>query len=681
MSVPAPWDPDAPLRIAYLTYRGKPHVGGQGVYTRHLTKALVDLGHHVEVLSGQPYPVLDERIPPRPAARAWTSSTTTTRAGSPPSGRSRPREDLLELAQFSTGTFSEPLAFSYRALRSLRPRVGEFDLVHDNQCLGYGILQLEKLIPTIVTLHHPITKDRRLEIDHAPNRRKRFSVGRWYSFVKMQGRVASRLPRIVVVSENSIRDIHDDMGVDYDRMRLVPVGVDPELFRPRPEIARVPGRLITTASADVALKGLSYLLEAMAKLRTEGDVSLTIIGKPKDGKSMDLIRSLGLVDHVRFVSGVTDEDIVELYAEAELAVVPSLYEGFSLPAIEAMVTGTALVATDGGALPEVTGRDGETVLACPAGDAGSACRDDRPRSRRRRAAGADRRGRAAAGPRPLDVATLRRADRRAVPGGAGDAGQPGEAAGQSRFGMLTVRSERLADLGLAARQPRARRRHRIRSPRLRARPPRHARRRARRRCRRGRRDAGHVEAMVDAGEIRRRAVRRRVARRCHAPAVRRCRVRRRDHVRGARARPRRHRRAGRDGAGADAGRRVRGDRAELAAGEDQLDAVRRVPRPGSPGRARADLLGDRAQGQAARGRPAPGRHAPRPRPAHAVLVAEVRGRCHRRRSSAGLAVPAVPRVGHRHPAALDAGRRTRAVAGDRQEPRAVRGQARTGSHP
>ena len=368
MSAPAPWDPDAPLRIAYLTYRGKPHVGGQGVYTRHLTKALADLGHHVEVLSGQPYPVLDERI--RLVQLPSLDIFNDHYPGRFPAfWEIQTREDLLELAQFSTGTFSEPLSFSYRALRSLRPRVGEFDLVHDNQCLGYGILQLEKLIPTLVTLHHPITKDRRLEMDHAPNWRKRFSVGRWYSFVKMQGRVASRLPRIVVVSENSIRDIHDDMGVDYDRMRLVPVGVDPDLFRPRPEIARVPGRLITTASADVALKGLSYLLEAMAKLRTEGDVSLTIIGKPKDGKSMDLIRSLGLVDHVRFVSGVTDEDIVELYAEAELAVVPSLYEGFSLPAIEAMVTGTALVATDGGALPEVTGRDGETVLACPAGDA------------------------------------------------------------------------------------------------------------------------------------------------------------------------------------------------------------------------------------------------------------------------------------------------------------------------
>ncbi|NCW49432.1 MAG: glycosyltransferase, partial [Actinobacteria bacterium] len=154
---------------------------------------------------------------------------------------------------------------------------------------------------------------------------------------RMQGKVASRMPRVVVVSENSIQDIHTDMGVELDRMRLVPVGVDPDLFRPLDDVSRRPGHLITTASADVALKGLAYLLEAMAKLRADGRVvTLTIIGRPKPGKSMDLIERYGLGE-----------------------------------AIEAMCSGTPLVATDGGALPEVTGADGETVFRCTAGDAGS----------------------------------------------------------------------------------------------------------------------------------------------------------------------------------------------------------------------------------------------------------------------------------------------------------------------
>ena len=363
-----PLDPNGPLRIAYLTYRGKPHVGGQGVYTRHLTKALVDLGHHVEVYAGQPYPILDPRIELHklPSLDIFNDLYP---GRFPAYWEIKSWPDAVEVLQFLKGTFGEPRAFSIRAHRALAKRVNDFDLVHDNQCLGYGIQDIEKLFPTIVTLHHPITKDRKLEMDHAPNFWKRRAIGRWYSFVNMQGKVASSMPRVVVVSENSINDIHEDMKVSMDRMRLVPVGVDPELFMPKPHIARKPGHLITTASADVALKGLSYLLEAMAKLRTEREVHLTIIGKPREGASMDLIRSLGLLDCISFVSGVTDERIVELYAESELAVVPSLYEGFSLPAIEAMSTGICLVATTGGALPEVTGRDGDTVLSCPAGDA------------------------------------------------------------------------------------------------------------------------------------------------------------------------------------------------------------------------------------------------------------------------------------------------------------------------
>ena len=362
------YDPNGPLRVAYLTYRGKPHVGGQGVYTRHLTKALADLGHAVEVFGGQPYPVLDDRIVMHklPSLDIFNDAYP---GRMPAYWEIKTWPDVVETARYMTGQFSEPLAFSKRALRTLTPRVNDFDLVHDNQCLGWDILKIEKIIPTIVTLHHPITKDRELEMSHAPSRWKRRSVGRWYSFVEMQGKVASKMPRIVVVSENSITDINKDMGVSRDRMRLVPVGVDPDLFKPQPNIAREPGRLITTASADVALKGLSYLLEAMALLRKDRDIRLTIIGKPRPGHSMDLIDSLGLRPHIDFVSGVTDERIVELYAEAELAVVPSLYEGFSLPAIEAMSTGICLVATDGGALPEVTGTHNETVLQCPAANA------------------------------------------------------------------------------------------------------------------------------------------------------------------------------------------------------------------------------------------------------------------------------------------------------------------------
>ena len=360
---------DEPLSIAYLTYRGKPHVGGQGVYTRHLTKALVDLGHHVEVLGGQPYPILDDRVPLHelPSLDIYNDHFPMRMPGI---WELKSLGDWVEVTAFSFGTFPEPLAFSVRAAQYLKGRVNDFDLVQDNQCLGYGLLAMERMgLPVLATIHHPITVDRRLEMEHAETRWQRLSKARWYAFTKMQTRVASRMPRIITVSQNSRDDIAADHEVPIDRLHVVPVGVDQNIFRPLPGVTRVPGRLITTASADVTMKGLRYLLEALAKLRTEREVSLVVIGREKEGgPSSRLLDELGLRDIVEFVTGVPEERIIELYSEAEVAVVPSLYEGFSLPAIEAMSCGVPLVATSGGALPEVVGADNDTALVVPPGD-------------------------------------------------------------------------------------------------------------------------------------------------------------------------------------------------------------------------------------------------------------------------------------------------------------------------
>jgi glycosyltransferase involved in cell wall biosynthesis len=370
--------PDDPLRIAYLTYRGKPHVGGQGVYTRHLTKALVDLGHHAEVLSGQPYPVLDPRVPlvELPSLDIYNDHFPMRMPGI---WELKDRWDWLEVTSFSSGTFPEPLAFSMRAWDHLRRRTGEFDLVQDNQCLGYGLLAMERSgLPVLGTIHHPITVDRRLEMEHAETRRQRFNKARWYAFTKMQTRVASRLRRVITVSRNSYDDICRDHLVSPDRLFVVPVGVDPDLFTPMADVERKPNRIISTASSDVAMKGQRYLLEALAlirKDRPELDLGLVLVGKLKEGSAAQrTIEHLGLGDAVEFVSGVSDERIVELYNESACAVVPSLYEGFSLPAIEAMSTACPLVATTGGAIPEVAGPDGETCFACEPGDAADLAR-------------------------------------------------------------------------------------------------------------------------------------------------------------------------------------------------------------------------------------------------------------------------------------------------------------------
>ena len=362
-----------PLRIALLTYRGKPHCGGQGVYTRQLSKALVELGHHVEVFSGQPYPELDGRVPlsQLPSLDIFNDHFPGRR---PAFWEIKTAADRLEVWATRLGVFSEPLAFSVRAWQELRRRADDFDLVHDNQSLGYGLWGIQRAgLPIIATIHHPITVDRRLEMAQAKTRQERFGKKRWYSFTRMQTRVARRLPRVLTVSASSRTDICRDHRVSPDRIAVVPVGVDPDVFRPLPEVLRRDALLVTTASADVAMKGMAYLLEALAELRAGGrKAELTIIGRPRaDSPTLERIRLMGLSDAVRFVSDLSEAEIVNLYAEAAVAVVPSLYEGFSLPAIEAMSCAAPLVTTTGGALPEVVGPDGEAALLVPPGDAAS----------------------------------------------------------------------------------------------------------------------------------------------------------------------------------------------------------------------------------------------------------------------------------------------------------------------
>jgi len=356
--------------VAWLVYRGNPHCGGQGVYTRYVAREVAALGHHIEVLSGQPWPVLDD-----PAQLVQVPGLDLYRQPDPfrvPHLREfRDTVDAREFALMCTAGFPEPWAFSERAYRLLDTRREDFDLVHDNQSLGTGVLKMMRDgWPVTATIHHPITVDRELDLAHAEGFRRRLSLRRWYGFLRMQLKVAPRIPRVVTVSESSKRDIAAQMGVPAEHMTVVPIGVDESLFRPRPEITRVPGRLMTTASADVPLKGLTILLDALAKIRVERpDAHLVVIGRLKDGSAVPaLIESLGLDGAIEFVTGVTDERIVELYAEAEVAVVPSLYEGFSLPAAEAMACGVPVVATTGGALPEVVGQDGDCARTVAPGD-------------------------------------------------------------------------------------------------------------------------------------------------------------------------------------------------------------------------------------------------------------------------------------------------------------------------
>ncbi len=364
-----------PLRVAVLAYRGNPHSGGQGVYTRYLAVELRDLGHQVDVIAGPPYPEVEEdgitlhRLesmdlyrPERPfRPHRWPSS----------------KEDWLELGVMSTGAYCEPYGWSLRVDRWMKEHGHRYDVIHDNQCLGTGIARIAERQPVIATMHHPITVDKRLELEeHSPAWKhawRQVTLRRWYSFLRMQKRVSRQLPRILTVSQTSRRDIIEEIGVRPDRIDVVPVGVDANVFRPRPDIAKVPGRIHAVISSDVPLKGLAFLIEAVAKVRTEvPHAHLVVVGRQRPQDSgRRLVAKFGLEGAVTFTGSIPFERMLELYAEAEVAAVPSLYEGFSLPSVQAMASKIPLVCTRAGAIPEVAGTDGETALLVEPADPGA----------------------------------------------------------------------------------------------------------------------------------------------------------------------------------------------------------------------------------------------------------------------------------------------------------------------
>jgi glycosyltransferase involved in cell wall biosynthesis len=351
----------SPLRICLLSYRSNPHCGGQGVYLKNLSRALKDLGHFVEVVSGPPDPCLDNDIPVihMPCLDLYNPEDPFRIPGL--------KElcdpiNFLEWVGVSTTGFPEPFTFGLRASGYLRRKKHCYDIVHDNQSLSYGVWSISRFLPTIATIHHPITVDRDIDIRSGASFLYKFKQVRWYSFLGMQKRVARSFSRLITVSQSAKNDICRDFKISPDHLKVIPNGINTDLFRPIPEIKRQKNRFIVTNSADTPLKGLKFLLQAVADISKIRPVQLIVIGQPKKNSGiLTLVRRLGIDAFVTFTGRISDDAFVTQYAMATAAVVPSVYEGFGLPVGEAMAAGVPVISTTGGALPEVVGDAGILV--------------------------------------------------------------------------------------------------------------------------------------------------------------------------------------------------------------------------------------------------------------------------------------------------------------------------------
>ena len=354
------------MKIGLLSYRSNPFSGGQGIYVKHLSLALTKLGHQVDVISGPPYPDLHEDINliKIPSLNLFELEDNLRLRSFRPSF-------LFNLADFRewlgvlSGSFPEPYAFGKRVNIYLDKTSTDYDLIHDNQSLCYELINIQKEIPLVTTIHHPITRDRRLALEAAATWKERLSINRWHSFLRMQKKVAPQLNRIVCPSNQSKADVIEELKVNEENVDVVLNGIDLDSFNRDERVEKKPYRIITTASADVPLKGLKFLIEAMTEIIEEiPEAHLIVLGRAKkEGDIAKQISRLNLEEKISFRSGLSQSEVVSLYASSHICVIPSLYEGFGFGAGEAMACGLPLISTQSGGLKEVIGQDAVIIEA------------------------------------------------------------------------------------------------------------------------------------------------------------------------------------------------------------------------------------------------------------------------------------------------------------------------------
>jgi glycosyltransferase involved in cell wall biosynthesis len=347
------------MRICILSYRSYIYSGGQGIYLRYLSRAFTDLGHYVDIISGPPYPELDKGVNliKLPSLDLYSMSSLRRLFINPRKLNSYP--NLVEWLGTISGYFSEPLAFGMRVYNLLRHDQQQYDVIHDNQTMSYGVLKLRKLgYPIVETIHHPVTIDRDFAVKSASLKNK-IGLTRWYSFIGMQIKVARQLSHIITVSEMAREHIADVFNIPFEKLKVIYNGIDTEIFSPSKNVRRLDNRLLAVISRDTPVKGLRYLLEALAKLRQKYPLKLVVVGTTLgDGTTEKKIQGLGLEDRVSFTNQLDTTELIRQYRQATITVVPSIYEGFGLPAAEAMACGCPIISSTAGALPEVVGEAG-----------------------------------------------------------------------------------------------------------------------------------------------------------------------------------------------------------------------------------------------------------------------------------------------------------------------------------
>ncbi len=358
------------MKICLLSYRGNPYCGGQGVYLMYVARELVKMGHEVHAIVGPPYPFEMEGVTlHRISNHNYFNITKNYIKPHKPFATLQPL-NFYEFVASKLGIFPEIETFSFRAFLKLKELVKEhrFDIIHDNQCLGYGFLLIKLLgIPFVSTLHHPLTVDRSTWFEYPSDFSLRMKRVLYYPLI-MQKIVTNRMDHIITVSHDAKREIHEAFGTPLNKQSVVYNGLDSSIFHPIPGVKKIKNSVIFVGNVEDRKKGVSYILRAISLTRNRVHLNIVDGGAPNRRFVPHWIDKFGINDRITFMGKVTNEKLVELYNRSEIALSPSLYEGFGFPAAEAMACELPVIASTAGALPEVVGKHMETAMVVPPRD-------------------------------------------------------------------------------------------------------------------------------------------------------------------------------------------------------------------------------------------------------------------------------------------------------------------------
>lgn len=343
------------MKVLLLCYRGSPFCGGLGIYVYYLSRELARLGVEVDVMVGPPYPdPLDDWAAVHKIENLNIWMVKTKKFGHSRLKRIFSTWNFVDYILTRFHIFSEMETFSMRAFFAIHALLKKkrYDLIHDVNGLGWGLLLMKGFgIPVISTVHHPLTRDRDADLMMDRTFWERLTTVLFYP-LKMQRYVINRLDRVITSSLEGIDELKRAFGLSRDKISVVYNGMDVEQFRNTGE-KRDERTILFVGNTEDHKKGILFLLEALAGLPE--DIRLTIVdeGPPLKKNAAALVEKTGVQKRVKFTGKVDQPTLVSLYSMASLLVMSSLYEGFGLPAAEAMSCETPVVVTSAGALPEV----------------------------------------------------------------------------------------------------------------------------------------------------------------------------------------------------------------------------------------------------------------------------------------------------------------------------------------